>query len=178
MLQSRPRGIDHPGISRTALTTSEWRYGQQPAPCSSVSCGRSCGQKYLQTISSEGCWVTRFLICPLFGTVSRLAEQRGIRVLVEALADMLCENEMQFVGLELQVIGNAYGYAEFTAEEPVPESSSIRGGLQQCVGSSDRGGCGLVCILYRPGLSLAGLNRMYSLRYGNDSHRQWGGRIG
>jgi starch synthase len=98
---------------------------------------------------------------PLFGTVSRLADQKGIDIELGALEEMLSA-EMQFV-----LLGN--GSAEFEKgfqklAARYPKKVAIKIGFDQ--GLSHRIEAGSDFFLMPSKFEPCGLNQMYSLRYG------------
>ena len=98
---------------------------------------------------------------PLFGTVSRLAEQKGIDILISALEEMLSSN-MQFV-----LLGSgdpAYERGFRTLAERHPDKVAIKIGYDH--GLSHRIEAGLDFFLMPSRFEPCGLNQMYSLRYG------------
>ena len=98
---------------------------------------------------------------PLFGTISRLAEQKGIDILISALEEMLPSN-MQFVLLGSGDPGFERGFR--TLEERFPEKVAVQIGYNH--GLSHRIEAGLDFFLMPSRFEPCGLNQMYSLRYG------------
>ena len=98
---------------------------------------------------------------PLFGTVSRLAEQKGIDILISALEEMLSAN-MQFV-----LLGSgdpAYERGFRTLAERHPGKVAVKIGYDH--GLSHRIEAGIDFFLMPSRFEPCGLNQMYSLRYG------------
>ena len=99
---------------------------------------------------------------PLFGTVSRLAEQKGISVLVEALADILCENEMQYVGLG-SGDGHLAGQLK-SLQSRFPKQVRFVEGYSNALAHQIEAGADYYVMPSR--FEPCGLNQLYSLRYG------------
>ena len=99
---------------------------------------------------------------PLFGTVSRLAEQKGISVLVETLANILCENKMQFVGLgsgDRQLADKLN-----SLQKRFPNQVRFVDGYSNALAHQIEAGADYFVMPSR--FEPCGLNQMYSLRYG------------
>jgi starch synthase len=98
---------------------------------------------------------------PLFGTVSRLAEQKGIDIMISALEEMLSSN-MQFV-----LLGSgdpAYERAFREMAERYPEKVAVKIGYDHSL--AHRIEAGIDFFLMPSRFEPCGLNQMYSLRYG------------
>ncbi|HEX7863069.1 MAG TPA: glycogen synthase GlgA [Verrucomicrobiae bacterium] len=98
---------------------------------------------------------------PLFGTVSRLAEQKGVDILISALEEMLSSN-MQFV-----LLGSgdpAYERGFRTLADRHPEKVAIKIGYDHGLAHRIEAGCDFFLMPSR--FEPCGLNQMYSLRYG------------
>ena len=98
---------------------------------------------------------------PLFGTITRLAEQKGIDILISALEEMLSSN-MQFV---LLGSGNpAYERGFLTLAARHPEKVAVKLGYDHGLSHRIEAGCDFFLMPSR--FEPCGLNQMYSLRYG------------
>ena len=98
----------------------------------------------------------------LFGMVSRLAEQKGIDVLVESLGDILCEEQIQFVGLgtgDQQLTQNLRAL-----QLKFPEKVAFVEGYSNPLAHHIEAGADFFVMPSR--FEPCGLNQMYSLRYG------------
>jgi starch synthase len=98
---------------------------------------------------------------PLFGTVSRLAEQKGIDIAIAALEEML-PSDMQFVAL-------GSGEAEYEKglkrlAERYPQKVAVRMGYDHALAHRIEAGCDFFLMPSR--FEPCGLNQMYSLHYG------------
>ena len=98
---------------------------------------------------------------PLFGTVSRLADQKGMDIELGALEEMLSA-EMQFV-----LLGS--GSAEFEKGfrklvQRYPTKAAVKIGFDQGLSHRIEAGCNF--FLMPSKFEPCGLNQMYSLRYG------------
>jgi len=99
--------------------------------------------------------------CPLFGMVTRLAEQKGIEILLGALKEMLSAN-LQFV---LLGTGDpAYESAFMKLASQHPEKVAVRISYDHPLAHRIEAGCDFHLMPSR--FEPCGLNQMYSLRYG------------
>ena len=99
---------------------------------------------------------------PLFGTITRLAEQKGLDLLVPALDEMLAHNEMQFV-----VLGSGeqrYERALHHLEKKHPGKVGVRIGYNHALSHRIEAACDFYLMPSR--FEPCGLNQLYSLRYG------------
>ena len=98
---------------------------------------------------------------PLFGTVGRLADQKGVDIQLEALEVML-EEDIQFVMLGSGSKPFEEGYRALA--EKFPGKIACRFGFSQGLSHRVEAGCDFFVMpsRYEP----CGLNQMYSLRYG------------
>ena len=98
---------------------------------------------------------------PLFGTISRLAEQKGVDIQLGALAEMLSA-DIQFVLLGSGSPAFERGYLELAKR--FPNNVAVRVGYDEGLSHRIEAGCDffLMPSLFEP----CGLNQMYSLRYG------------
>ncbi|MGC9944047.1 MAG: glycogen synthase GlgA [Verrucomicrobiota bacterium] len=98
---------------------------------------------------------------PLFGTISRLADQKGVDIQLGALAEMLSAN-MQFVLLGSGSPEYERGY--HTLARLFPGKVSVRIGYDEKLAHRIEAACDfyLMPSQFEP----CGLNQMYSLRYG------------
>ena len=98
---------------------------------------------------------------PLFGTISRLAEQKGVDIQIGALQEML-STRMQFILLGSGSAAYERGYHELARR--FPDNVAVRVGYDEGLAHRIEAGCDfyLMPSLFEP----SGLNQMYSLRYG------------
>jgi starch synthase len=98
---------------------------------------------------------------PLFGCITRLADQKGLDIQLAALSEML-GSQMQFVllGSGAKVFEN--GYRELAAR--FPGKVGFRIGFNQGLSHRIEAGCDFYVMPSR--FEPCGLNQMYSLRYG------------
>ena len=98
---------------------------------------------------------------PLFGTITRLAEQKGVDIQLGALAEMLSA-KMQFVLLGSGSPDYEKGYHQLARR--FPSQVAIRIGYDEKLAHSIEAACDfyLMPSQFEP----CGLNQMYSLRYG------------
>jgi starch synthase len=98
---------------------------------------------------------------PLFGTITRLAEQKGVDIQLGALEEMLGA-DLQFL-----LMGNgapAYERAFQSLARRYPTKVAVRIGFDQALSHRIEAGCDFYIMpsYFEP----SGLNQMYSLRYG------------
>jgi starch synthase len=98
---------------------------------------------------------------PLFGSITRLAEQKGVDIMISALEEMLAAN-MQFVMLGSGDPGYERGLRLLA--ERYPDKVSVKVGYDH--GLSHRIEAGIDFFLMPSRFEPCGLNQMYSLRYG------------
>ena len=98
---------------------------------------------------------------PLFGTVSRLAEQKGVDIELGALAEMLSA-DIQFVLLGSGSPAYERGYQELAKR--FPDKVAVQVGYHEDLAHRIEAGCDFY--LMPSHFEPCGLNQMYSLRYG------------
>jgi starch synthase len=99
---------------------------------------------------------------PLFGTVSRLADQKGVDIQISSLQEMLAGN-MQFVLLGSGGPEYERGFKQLA--QRYPSKVAVKIGYDHALAHRFEAGCDffLMPSLFEP----CGLNQMYSLRYGS-----------
>jgi starch synthase len=98
---------------------------------------------------------------PLFGTITRLADQKGVDIQLAALEEMLSA-DMQFVLLGSGSPAYEHGYHELARR--FPNKVATRFGYDQALSHRIEAGCDFYLMPSR--FEPSGLNQMYSLRYG------------
>jgi starch synthase len=98
---------------------------------------------------------------PLFGNISRLAEQKGVDIQLGALEEMLNSN-IQFVQLGSGSPEFERGYRDLAAR--YPRKVSVQFGYNENLSHRIEAGCDFFLMPSR--FEPCGLNQMYSLRYG------------
>ena len=98
---------------------------------------------------------------PLFGTISRLAEQKGVDIQLGALQEML-STKMQFILLGSGSPAYERGYHELARR--FPDKVAVRVGYNEGLAHRIEAGCDFYLMPSR--FEPSGLNQMYSLRYG------------
>jgi len=98
---------------------------------------------------------------PLFGTISRLAEQKGVDIQLGALEEMLNAN-IQFVQLGSGSPEYERGYRDLAAR--FPNKVAVQFGYDENLSHRIEAGCDFFLMPSR--FEPCGLNQMYSLRYG------------
>jgi starch synthase len=98
---------------------------------------------------------------PLFGSIGRMVEQKGVDIMLGALEEMLNAN-IQFVQ-----IGSGSAVFQRAFQELArrfPQRASVRIGFDEAVSHRIEAGCDFFLMPSR--FEPCGLNQMYSLRYG------------
>ena len=98
---------------------------------------------------------------PLYGTISRLAEQKGVDLQLAALAEML-NADIQFVLLGSGSAEYELGYRELARR--FPGKIAVQLGYNEALAHQIEAGCDFFLMPSR--FEPCGLNQMYSLRYG------------
>jgi starch synthase len=98
---------------------------------------------------------------PLFGTITRLTEQKGMDIELGALEEML-QTDMQFVLLGSGDHGYERAFQKLAHR--FPEKVAVRFGYNQGLSHRIEAGCDFYLMPSR--FEPCGLNQMYSLRYG------------
>ncbi len=140
---------------------SEWNTTKNPHLFKPYSAGRMAGKKVnkLELQKLVGLPVDESI--PLFGTISRLAEQKGIDIQLGALSEML-NTKMQFVVLGSGSPEFERGYRELVRH--FPTKVAVRFGYDESLAHRIEAGCDFFLMPSR--FEPCGLNQMYSLRYG------------
>lgn len=139
----------------------EWNTDNNPHLAASYGPGNLSGKRECKRALQEQVGLPLKDV-PLFGMVSRLAEQKGTDILIEALNGILGETDMQFVGLGSGDLRLADELSKLQREYPRqfvffdgysnPMAHQIEAGADYYVMPSRFEPCGL--------------NQLYSLRYG------------
>ena len=98
---------------------------------------------------------------PMFGTISRLAEQKGVDIQLGALEEML-NSDIQFVLLGSGSPEFERGYRDLA--ERFPTKVAVQFGYNESLAHRIEAGCDFFLMPSR--FEPCGLNQMYSLRYG------------
>ncbi len=140
---------------------AEWNTTQNPHLFKPYSASRLAGKKVnkLELQKLVGLPVTDAV--PLFGTISRLAEQKGIDIQLGALAEML-NTKMQFVVLGSGAPEYERGYRDLARQ--FPGKVAVRFGYDEALAHQIEAGCDFFLMPSR--FEPCGLNQLYSLRYG------------
>jgi starch synthase len=99
---------------------------------------------------------------PLFGSIGRLAEQKGVDLMLEALEQMIPNGNLQFV-----LIGSGNPDFEKAFEDLArrhPSKAAVRIGFDEGLSHRIEAGCDFFLMPSR--FEPCGLNQMYGLRYG------------
>jgi starch synthase len=98
---------------------------------------------------------------PLFGNIGRLADQKGVDIMLAALEQVLAD-DLQFVLLGTGAPNFEWAYQDLAMR--YPRQASVRIGFDQALAHKIEAGCDFFLMPSR--FEPCGLNQMYSLRYG------------
>jgi starch synthase len=156
----RQRHKDLAGILN-GVDYNEWNTTKNPHLPKSYSAGRMAGKKLNKLALQKLVGLPADESTPLFGTISRLAEQKGVDIQLGALAEML-NTKMQFVLLGSGSPEYERGYRELARH--FPGKVAVRFGYDETLAHQIEAGCDFFLMPSR--FEPCGLNQMYSLRYG------------
>jgi starch synthase len=140
---------------------AEWNTTKNPHLVQPYSAGRMAGKKLNKLELQKHFALPADESIPLFGTISRLAEQKGVDIQLGALAEML-NTKMQFVLLGSGSPEYERGYRELARH--FPGKVAVRFGYDETLAHRIEAGCDFFLMPSR--FEPCGLNQMYSLRYG------------
>jgi starch synthase len=140
---------------------SEWNTTRNPYLLRSYTIARMAGKTYNKRELQRQVALPVDEKTPLFGTISRLAEQKGVDIQLGALEEMLNSN-IQFIQLGSGAPEYERGYRDLARR--FPKKVSVQFGYNESLSHRIEAGCDffLMPSRYEP----CGLNQMYSLRYG------------
>jgi starch synthase len=98
---------------------------------------------------------------PLFGSIGRMVEQKGVDIMLDALEEMLNAN-VQFI--QIGSGASAFQRAFQELARRFPDRAAVRIGFDEGVSHRIEAGCDFFLMPSR--FEPCGLNQMYSLRYG------------
>ena len=156
----RQRQNDLTGILN-GVDYHEWNTTKNPHLPKAYSVGRMAGKKFNKLELQRHFALPVDENIPLFGTISRLAEQKGVDIQLGALAEML-NTKMQFVLLGSGSPEYERGYRDLARH--FPSKVSVRFGYDETLAHRIEAGCDFFLMPSR--FEPCGLNQMYSLRYG------------
>jgi starch synthase len=139
----------------------EWNPANDPFLAHSYSAVRLGGKTACKLALQKEVGLPEAEGIPLFGTISRLAEQKGVDIQLGALAEMLSTN-MQFVLLGSGDLAYERGYLELARR--YPSQVAVRVDYNEGLAHRIEAGCDFFIMPSR--FEPSGLNQMYSLRYG------------
>ena len=140
---------------------NEWKTTKNPHLPKPYSAGRMAGKKDNKLSLQKLVGLPADESIPLFGTISRLAEQKGVDIQLGALAEML-NTQMQFVLLGSGSPEYERGYRELARQ--FPGKVAVRFAYDETLAHQIEAGCDFFLMPSR--FEPCGLNQMYSLRYG------------
>ncbi|HEU5397556.1 MAG TPA: glycogen synthase GlgA [Verrucomicrobiae bacterium] len=138
----------------------EWNPMTDPHLAAPYSAARLSGKKANKAALQEEMGLPA-TAAPLFGTISRLAEQKGVDIQLAALAEMLSA-EIQFVLLGSGAPAFERGYQELARR--FPTKAAVHVGYNEALAHRIEAGCDFYLMPSR--FEPSGLNQMYSLHYG------------
>ncbi len=139
----------------------EWKTENNPYLRHSYSVRNLSGKPANKLILQNEMGLPADATIPLFGTVSRLADQKGMDIELGALEEMLSA-EMQFVLLGSGSSEFEKGFRKLALRYPT--KAAIRIGFDQGLSHRIEAGCDF--FLMPSKFEPCGLNQLYSLRYG------------
>jgi starch synthase len=140
---------------------SEWNTESNPLLKFNYSAEDFTGKAEQKVALQREMGLPEALDIPLFGTVSRLADQKGIDIAIPALEEMLA-TRMQFVLLGSGDPSFERGFKQL--QERYPDKVAVRIGYDHGLSHRIEAGCDFFLMPSR--FEPCGLNQMYSLRYG------------
>lgn len=143
------------------IDCDEWNPAKDDHLVRSYSVGRLAGKMANKLALQTEFELPMAKDVPLFGTITRLAEQKGVDIQLGALQEMLSTN-MQFVLLGSGASAYERGYHELTRR--FPDKVAVRLGYNEGLAHRIEAGCDFYLMPSR--FEPSGLNQMYSLRYG------------
>lgn len=140
---------------------SEWNTTNNPHLFKSFSVTRMAGKAINKAELQKLVGLPVEKSIPLYGTISRLAEQKGVDIQLGALEEMLNAN-IQFVQLGSGSPEYENAYRALAAR--FPDKVAVRFGYDESLAHRIEAGCDFFLMPSR--FEPCGLNQMYSLRYG------------
>jgi len=140
---------------------AEWNTTKNPHLFAPYSVARMAGKKINKLELQRQVALPVDEEIPLFGTISRLAEQKGVDIQLGALEEMLNSN-IQFVQLGSGSPEYERGYRELASR--FPSKVAVQFGYDENLSHRIEAGCDFFLMPSR--FEPCGLNQMYSLRYG------------
>jgi starch synthase len=139
----------------------EWDPSHDPFLAQPYSVTRLAGKAECKLALQQEIGLPQDPDVPLFGTISRLAEQKGVDIQLGALEEML-NADMGFVLLGSGASDYERGYADLARR--FPSKAAIRVDYDEALAHRIEAACDFYVMpsRYEP----SGLNQMYSLRYG------------
>ena len=139
----------------------EWNTTKNPHLFKSYSVGRLAGKAANKSALQKQVGLPVSESTPLFGTISRLAEQKGVDIQLGALSEMLNTN-LQFVVLGSGSPEYERGYRDLARR--FPDKVAVQIGYDETLAHRIEAGSDFFLMPSR--FEPCGLNQMYSLRYG------------
>ena len=144
-------GVDH----------EEWNPASDPLLPQTFSVRRLAGKTTCKLALQKEMGLPENADTPLFGTISRLADQKGVDIQLGALEEM-SSADLQFVQLGSGASAYERGYYELARR--FPSKVAVRVGYDEGLAHRIEAGCDFYLMPSR--FEPSGLNQMYSLCYG------------
>jgi starch synthase len=138
-----------------------WNPARDPFLPRAYSAARPAGKTVCKLALQRELGLPENKSVPLFATISRLAEQKGVDIQLGALEEMLSA-DLQFVLLGSGSTAYEEGYLELARR--FPSRVAVRVGYDEGLAHRIEAGCDFYLMPSR--FEPSGLNQMYSLRYG------------
>jgi starch synthase len=139
----------------------EWNPAHDPFLAHPYSMARLAGKAACKLALQQELGLPERVDAPLFGTISRLADQKGVDIQLGALAEML-STDLQFVLLGNGSLAYERGYAGLA--QRFPSKVAVRVDYDEGLAHRIEAACDFYLMPSR--FEPSGLNQMYSLRYG------------
>lgn len=139
----------------------EWNTTSNPHLAATFSADNKSGKAVCKSALQERFGLAVDPNIPVFGTVTRLADQKGIDLLLAALAEVIRDG-MQFVMLGSG--SNHYEHAVVKLAQANKSNVAVQIGYDHALSHQIEAGCDFYLMPSR--FEPCGLNQLYSLRYG------------
>ncbi len=139
----------------------EWNTTHNPFLKHPYSAARLAGKQKNKIELEKKLGLPPMAEAPLFGTITRLADQKGVDIKLGALEEMLSSN-LRFVLLGSG--STAYERAYLSLARRFPSQVAVHIGYNESLAHGIEAGCDFYLMPSR--FEPSGLNQMYSLRYG------------
>ncbi len=143
------------------IDTAQWNPASDPHIARHFAAGRASGKKQCKAALQQACGLADDRGAPLFATISRLAEQKGIDLLIKAAPTWLER------GAQLVVLGSGDGWLEARLHELTaryPAQCAFHQGFNEPLARQIYAGADLFAMPSR--FEPCGLGQLMAMRYG------------